>query len=172
MTDNTAKHLVVYVDDEEMNLKLFEAAAPDRWEVKCFNNAKDALDFISKVEPAVVVSDQRMPELTGLDFLQRVLIKRPETTRMVVTAYSERHVILDLLRKAEIFDFITKPWEQDLIVSQVGLAIEEYTKKVEIKKGQIPKLRELIDKTEEIIRSSKQRIEEIDETLKKDRPKK
>jgi CheY-like chemotaxis protein len=121
-----SKPMIVYVDDEPRNLAVFEASVPDTWDLKCFDSAIEALKQIKQLQPWVILSDQRMPGMTGLEFLEVASQILPNTVRIVVTGQSEEGTIVQLIRRAKIFDYITKPWTTEDLIVQIEYGIEYY----------------------------------------------
>lgn len=118
------KPIVIYVDDEPRNLTVFEAALPEDWEVLTFDSAVNALQTMKKIKPWVIVSDQRMPMMTGLEFLEVASQLVPDAQRIVVTGQTEEATIVELVRRAKIYDYITKPWDADDLETRLAKAIE------------------------------------------------
>lgn len=120
------KPLIVFVDDEPQNLVVFEAAMPPEWEVIVFDSPLRALDQITKLEPWIVASDQRMPGMTGVSFLEIVKRTNPKAKRILITGYSEEDLIIDSVRKAAVHDYVRKPWDVDDLCHRMESMIETY----------------------------------------------
>lgn len=120
------KPVIIYVDDEPRNLAVFEASIPSEWTVHVFESAVDALKKIKALEPWVIVSDQRMPVMTGLEFLEVASQLVPNAVRIVVTGQTEEQTIIQLLRRARIFDYITKPWDTEEFLSRLTNGMNFY----------------------------------------------
>jgi|688.fasta_scaffold107459_3 diguanylate cyclase (GGDEF)-like protein len=117
---------ILLVDDEEANLKALERTLREKFEVVLATSASAALEAINRQDFAAVVSDQRMPEMLGSELLSKIAKVKPFITRVILTAHTETNEILDTINRAEIFRFITKPWEnQDLIVT-IQQAVEHH----------------------------------------------
>lgn len=125
------KPSLVYVDDEPHNLVVFEAACPDDWTVHVFDNAAKALEQLDRVKPHVIVTDQRMPGMMGVQFLEIAKKIAPNAIRIIVTGYSDEDLIVESVRKAQIFDYIKKPWDVDDLVTSIGRAVELYSASAE-----------------------------------------
>jgi signal transduction histidine kinase len=121
------KPVIFYVDDEPFNLTVFEAAMPEEWEIKTFESPLSALKEIERYQPWVIISDQRMPSMNGVEFLELCFKVREKAVRMVATGYSDESLIIDTVRKAKIFDYIRKPWDANDLAERVKRAIESYT---------------------------------------------
>lgn len=117
------KPVIVYVDDEPNNLVVFEASVPEEWEIHTFTSAVEALKALRGLDPWVIVSDQRMPMMTGLEFLEVATQLVPHATRMVVTGQTAEQTIVQLIRRARIFDYVTKPWDPEDLFGRIQNAI-------------------------------------------------
>jgi FixJ family two-component response regulator len=120
------KPIIFYVDDEPMNLTVFEAGLPADWDIRTFDNPATALAEMRQIKPWVVVSDQRMPGMKGVDFLDKVRQISPESVRIIATGFSDEQLIIESVRRAKIFDYIRKPWDSDDLQSRLELAIQQY----------------------------------------------
>lgn len=127
------KPILVYVDDEPHNLTVFEAAMPEDWEIRSFDSPLKALDAITKMNPWVVVTDQRMPGMAGVNFLEIVKRTHPEAKRVLVTGYSEEDLVIDSIRKAGVHDFIRKPWDVDELFHRIKQVVDTYLLEVDLR---------------------------------------
>lgn len=130
------KPLIIYVDDEPHNLAVFEASLPSEWDVKTFSNPLEALNALPNLKPWVIVSDQRMPGTTGVQYLELARKLHPEAIRIIVTGYSQEELVIESVRKAHVFDYIKKPWEPEDLESSLNRAIQLYQSTQEAKKLQ------------------------------------
>ena len=109
---------ILLVDDEDSNLKALERTLSSRFQCHSYTSPKEALKAIEQMDFSVVVSDQRMPEMKGTEFLAQVAQKKPLMTRVILTAHTDLDEILETINRAEIFRYITKPWEnQELLLA-------------------------------------------------------
>jgi signal transduction histidine kinase len=109
---NTKEHLIVYVDDERPNRIVFEQSFGNRFNVRALSSAKAALELLRNESAAVVITDQRMPEMSGHDLLLKVKQLYPETVRVVITAYSDLDPILAAVNEGLVARYIIKPWDR------------------------------------------------------------
>lgn len=122
------KPKIIYVDDEPHNLVVFEAAiVEDAWEILTYDNPVKALQALDSVEPSVIVTDQRMPGMMGVQFLELARKIHPNAVRIMATGYSDEDLIVESVRKAQIFDYIRKPWEPDDLHASLKRALDFYT---------------------------------------------
>lgn len=126
------KPLVVYVDDEPINLTVFEAAMPEEWEIQVFESPLQALDALTNLNPCIVVSDQKMPGMVGVNFLEIVKRTHPTAKRVIVTGYSEEDLVVDSIRKAGVHDYIRKPWDVEDLVHRLTSVMETYNLEKEL----------------------------------------
>ena len=129
-----SKPVIMFVDDEPHNLAVFEASMPEGWEVHIFDNPLSAMEQISVLRPNVIVSDQRMPGMKGVKFLELGSQLSPGSVRILVTGYSDEDLIIESVRSAKVFDYIRKPWDVDELVKrlQAGVQHSELTAQREI----------------------------------------
>lgn len=149
------KPVIVYIDDEPRNLTVFEASVPEEWNVICFDSAVQALQKIKEINPWIIISDQKMPQMTGLEFLEVASQLLPEAIRIVVTGQTEEQTIIQLVRRAKIFDYLTKPWDTETLISQLKKAIEFHILSNERKRA----LEELKLKAAELEKANAREIE-------------
>jgi FixJ family two-component response regulator len=118
------KPLLYYIDDEPHNLVVFEAAMPDTWTVKTFDSAAQALTSIVGDQPLLIVTDQRMPQMNGVQFLELAKSLVPNAVRIIVTGYSDEDLVVESVRRAQIFDYIKKPWDVEDLLKSLNRALE------------------------------------------------
>jgi len=98
----------------------------DLWDFKIFEDPKEALSIIKEFQPWVIISDQRMPTMLGTDFLEKAREIYPNSIRILVTGYSDEGVVIESVRKAHVFDYIKKPWDDDDFEIRVNQAINRF----------------------------------------------
>jgi len=111
---------VLYVDDEPINLRVFEANFRDRFRVLTCQVPTDALTLLANRAPeiGVLISDQRMPEMTGVELLERANEIAPDVIRMVITAYSDVQAVIDAVNRGRVTRYFVKPWiKEDLLAA-------------------------------------------------------
>ena len=119
--------LILYVDDERGNRVVFEQSLNAEFNLLTAQNAAEALELLSRHEVAVVVSDIRMPSMTGEELLRIVKERHPQTIRMVVTAYADVEPILRAINEGLVARYIIKPWIRTELVQVLRWAIEAWT---------------------------------------------
>lgn len=119
--------LVLYVDDERGNRVVFEQSLTAEFNVMTAASAAEALEILEKHEVAVIVSDMRMPTMSGDDLLRIVKERFPQIIRMVVTAYADVDPILRAINEGLVARYIIKPWIRAELVQVLRWAIEAWT---------------------------------------------
>src|SRR3954470_14782375 len=119
--------LVLYVDDERGNRVVFEQSLNSEFNLRTASSAAEALDVLDKHEVAAVVSDMRMPSMSGEELLRIVKERHPEVIRMVVTAYADVEPILRAINEGLVARYIIKPWIRAELVQVLRWATEAWT---------------------------------------------
>jgi signal transduction histidine kinase len=155
--ENSHKEPVLYVDDESENLQGFEYLLRRDFEVFLATSAKEGLEILREHEIKVVLTDQRMPEMTGIEFLEQVIRESPESIRIVVTAYSDSSTILQAINQGKAYHFITKPWNNAELKNIIKRAVETYN----LRRDKLMLINHLQNINEELL-NAKQKAEEAD----------
>ena len=116
----TEKYNILLVDDEEDNLALLYRTLRGSYNLDKSTSPTKALDMLDDKQYHLVISDHKMPEMDGVEFLKKVLEKSPNTMRILLTAYSDANILIDAINYAKIYRYIKKPYtpeELQLIVS-------------------------------------------------------
>lgn len=120
------KPAILYIDDEEANVKAFEASFRREFDITATTSLPFALDALSKKEFQVVICDQKMPGVAGTEFLLAISAKYPKSLKVILTAYQDFQVAREALNSGRIFKYMLKPWDRDEIIQTVNLANELY----------------------------------------------
>ncbi len=122
---------VLYVDDERDNLRIFELTFRRDFTVLTASSAQEGLELLSQHPVAVVLSDQRMPGIEGVEFLRRVRELDSRALRILVTAYGDAKILSEAINDGNIYRYVAKPWEPDDLRLTVQRAIEAYALEAE-----------------------------------------
>lgn len=122
---------VLYVDDEKDNLRIFELTFRRDFTVLTASSAMEGLELLAQHPVAVVLSDQKMPGIEGVEFLRRVRELDSRTVRILVTAYGDAKILGDAINDGNIYRYVAKPWEPDDMRLTVQRAIEAYALEAE-----------------------------------------
>lgn len=115
---------VLFVDDEERVLRSLEMLFRARFKVYTTTDGHEAVDIARRDRIHVVVSDQRMPAITGVEVLRKVREVSPNTMRLLLTGYSDLQAIVDSVNEGEIFRYLSKPWSAKEIMNTVNQAAQ------------------------------------------------
>lgn len=121
-TDQTDKITVLFVDDEEENLKSYRTNFRRELSVLTAMSADSAFDILEFEKVDVIVSDQRMPETTGVEFLAKTKELYPAIQRIIVTGYSDIEAVVNAINKAQVFNYLTKPFTPEELLAQIKKA--------------------------------------------------
>lgn len=116
------KAKLLFVDDEERILNALRSVFRNQYNVFTASSGPEAMEFLKRFHPHVVISDQRMPEMTGVEFLRQVKDFAPRTVRILLTGYSDLASIVGSINDGEVFRFISKPWDNAEIQKTIGEA--------------------------------------------------
>lgn len=116
------KAKLLFVDDEERILNALRSVFRANYNVFTASSGPEAMEFLKRFRPHVVISDQRMPEMTGVEFLRQVKEFAPQTVRILLTGYSDLASIVGSINDGEVFRFISKPWDNAEIQKTIGEA--------------------------------------------------
>jgi DNA-binding NtrC family response regulator len=121
---NSERAAVLFVDDEERILRSLRMQFRGRYDVLMTTSGHEALQIVRSRPVHVVVSDQRMPEMLGVDLLRQVREASPATMRLLLTGYSDLQAIVASVNEGEIFRFIEKPWQPQYLLDVVEQAVQ------------------------------------------------
>ncbi len=123
---------ILVVDDEEAILETMTYTFEDDYQVLTATSASQALDLLERDGPvAVVISDQRMPEMTGVEFLAKVFEMEPTTARIILTGFADMNAIIRAINDGHVYAYITKPWEPADLKQVVRRAVDHHVLAVE-----------------------------------------
>lgn len=117
---------VLCVDDETANLRLLERLFRGSYEVMTASSAKEGLDLLSVHDFALIISDQRMPGITGIDFLKQAAEMRRQTVRIMLTGYTDASTLVEAINSGVVYKYVTKPWVNDDLLATVKRALQHY----------------------------------------------
>lgn len=128
------KQTILCVDDEIDNVDALERLFRKKYNVLKATSAQQALDLLDQnPDPvSVIISDQRMPGMTGVEFLEQTIEKHPHTVRMLLTGYTDLESVIMAVNKGQIFRYLTKPWDPIDLANTVDHAAERFRLGVEL----------------------------------------
>jgi two-component system, cell cycle response regulator len=127
------KEKILYVDDDEKIIKTLKNQLDEKYNVDYFANPINALKSITQDNfYAVVIADMKMPGLDGINFLEKVKRKSPQTTRIMITGNAELDIAIDAINKGQIFKFLTKPCLKQDLINTIEQAIKNYRNRMKL----------------------------------------
>lgn len=124
---------VLYVDDEINNLNSFKAAFRRDFEIFTAISAKEGRKILDSQEIGVIITDQRMPGMTGIEFLESILSVYPDTIRILLTGFSDINAVMDAINRGQVYKYLVKPWQNDELKMYIENALEIYNLRKENK---------------------------------------
>jgi CheY-like chemotaxis protein len=122
---------ILFVDDEPSVLDGYRRMLHRDFEVDTANSGDDGLALLRGTGPyAVVVSDMRMPGMNGAEFLTKVRQEAPDTVRVLLTGYSDMDAAIEAVNEGNIFRYLTKPCQREVLVKAITLSLEQYRKTI------------------------------------------
>lgn len=148
---------VLYVDDEENNLNSFRAALRRNYNVYTAISGDEGMELLMKYDIHVVVTDQRMPNMTGVQFLQHIPSEQ-DSIRIILTGFSDMESIIEAINTGKVYRYITKPWDKDELKITIDNAIET----VMLRRNNKQLIQELQVHNEQLEEKVRERTKEIE----------
>jgi response regulator RpfG family c-di-GMP phosphodiesterase len=116
---------ILYIDDEKINLLNFQQTFGREFQIHTAASGEEGLTLLAATgEMEIVIADQRMPGLSGIDLLFKVRELYPDSVRIVITAYTETRDLIDAINRGHIYKYIVKPWDVDNLRTTLQNAIQ------------------------------------------------
>ncbi|MBY0358136.1 MAG: response regulator [Candidatus Obscuribacterales bacterium] len=120
------RHKILLVDDEPANLRLLQRVLGRDYEILSAQSGTAALDILKQSKVSLIISDQRMPGLTGVQLLQQSLALDPDAIRILLTGYTDIQALIDAINTGQIYKYVQKPWDAEDLKLTVKRALEAY----------------------------------------------
>ena len=118
---------LLLVDDEENILHaLLRLLRRDGYTILTAHGGAEGLAVLAEQPVGVILSDQRMPEMSGVEFLEHAKEIQPDTVRLMLSGYTELHAVTDAINRGSIYRFITKPWDDEVLRASIRQAFEQF----------------------------------------------
>ena len=124
---------ILYVDDEQNNLTAFKATFRRDFKIFTAISAAEGVKVLDEEDIHILITDQRMPVMTGVEFLESILEKYPDMIRILLTGYTDIEAVIDAINKGQVYRYITKPWDETELRMTIKNAFEVYNLKKENK---------------------------------------
>jgi response regulator RpfG family c-di-GMP phosphodiesterase/HD-like signal output (HDOD) protein len=119
-------HKIMVVDDEPANLRLLERLFRRDYQVITASSGDEALELLNQHDVSVLVSDQRMPGMTGIELLKRSAEFRPHMVRIILTGYTDVGALVEAINCGHVYKYVTKPWSNDDLRLTVERALQHH----------------------------------------------
>lgn len=120
---------VLYLDDEAHNLTAFRAAFRRSFQVHVTTEPTEAVQLLKQHPIEVIISDQKMPSLSGVEFFELVMPDFPDPIRMLLTGHADIDAVIDAINKGQIYKYISKPWNEAELYALVEEASAQFRRK-------------------------------------------
>lgn len=117
---------VLYIDDEPHNLTSFKASFRRIFNVYISEDTDEARRIMENKDIQVILSDQRMPKMTGIEFFESIIEFYPDPIRILVTGYTDINAVIDAINRGQVYKYLTKPWNEDDVRHAIENAHEVY----------------------------------------------
>lgn len=117
---------ILIVDDEPSNLRALQRLLARHYTVVTAGGGAEALELILQHDFAAIICDQRMPQMTGIEFLIEAAELRQQTVRLLLTGYTDVETLVEAINSGAVYQYVTKPWNNDDLVQTVRRALEHY----------------------------------------------
>jgi signal transduction histidine kinase len=151
------RHTILVVDDEPDVVKSVQDLLRFDYRVLGATRASEGIRLLQTEEVHIVMSDQRMPEMTGVQFLDQVRGQHPEAMRLLFTGYADIKAVIDAINQGNVYRYITKPWDPDELQAVIREAVERYdlifernalTEELKVKNGELAQANEELRKSD------------------------
>jgi putative two-component system response regulator len=120
------KYKLLIVDDELPNLRLIERLFAAEYECLSASSGPEAIRLLEQHDVAIIITDQRMSEMTGIDLLKRTAQLRPHMVRILLTGYTDVEALVEAINCGLVYMYFTKPWNNDDLKLKISRACEHY----------------------------------------------
>jgi two-component system, NtrC family, response regulator AtoC len=126
MTVDLKRYPILVVDDEQDNLDAFRFNFRKVFDIVTANSGAEALEILQQRDIAVVVTDQRMPKMTGVELLREVRNQKPAVVGLILTAFTDVDVLIEAVNLGQVYRYITKPWDAKEVRGVLQYALERF----------------------------------------------
>jgi response regulator RpfG family c-di-GMP phosphodiesterase len=125
------RHPILLVDDEPEILFSLRGLLRMEFELYTAESGAEALEILHRHPVHVIMTDQRMPQMTGVELLRRAQDECPEAIRIVFTGYADIKAVIDAINQGQVYRYLTKPWDPDELVTVLHQACDQYDRLAE-----------------------------------------
>ena len=154
--DPSEKPEILYIDDEVDNLLVFKSAFRRHYKVHTAQSGEEGLEILKEKDVSLVITDQRMPRMTGVQFLQH-LPEDKDLIRMILTGYSDMESIIEAINTGKVYRYIVKPWDKEELKMTMDNAIEAFR----LRRSNKQLIQELKNANEDLEHKVEERTQEV-----------
>ena len=125
------RHSLLIVDDEKEILRSLTLTFTEDYEIFTASSGAEALEILQQQDIALIITDQRMPKMTGVELLEKVIQINPQIIRIILTGYTDTAALVQAINQGHIYQYVTKPWERQELRLIVRRALETYELEIE-----------------------------------------
>jgi response regulator RpfG family c-di-GMP phosphodiesterase len=135
MDTSQRRYKLLYVDDEESNLRIFKMTFKRHYDIFTAISGQEAIKILHQEAIQLIITDQKMPEMTGTEFLEKTIPEFPNIIRIILTGFSDIEAVVRAINKANVYRYVTKPWDREELkkIIDEGLALYQYREDKDIK---------------------------------------
>jgi len=120
------RHKILVVDDEAANLRLLKRVLSDEYDVIEAQSGAEGLEVLKEHAISLIITDQRMPGITGVQLLEQSIDFRPQAIKILLTGYTDIQALIDAINSGKVYKYVPKPWDADELKLTVRRALEAY----------------------------------------------
>jgi serine phosphatase RsbU (regulator of sigma subunit) len=151
-SDSDPIYSILYIDDEENNLISFKSTFRRDYHIHVASSGQEALEIMENNHIQLVITDQRMPDMSGIEFLEQIVPLYPDCMRMIMTGFSDLEAVIQAINKGNIYRYVSKPWNREDLKITIDSALEVYNLKSQN--------RHLIEDLQEANRTLERKVQE------------
>jgi response regulator RpfG family c-di-GMP phosphodiesterase len=128
------QHTVLVVDDEPANLRMVERLLRRDYRVLTAPSGEAALEILRSEEVTLIITDQRMPGISGTELLRESVRTNPDAVRIILTGYTDIDALIDAINSSRVYRFVSKPWDPVQLKETIDTAIRDRQRTLEEKR--------------------------------------
>jgi response regulator RpfG family c-di-GMP phosphodiesterase len=128
------QYTILVVDDEPANLRMVERLLRGSYRVMTATSGEEALEILRHEAVDLIITDQRMPGMSGTDLLRESMQTTPDATRIILTGFTDIEALIEAINTSRVFKFVSKPWDPTHLKSVIEYSLHEHQKQLDLKK--------------------------------------
>lgn len=128
------QYTILAVDDEPANLRMIERLLRKDYRVLTAASGEEALEILQRESVDLIVTDQRMPGMSGTDLLRASMQTSPDATRIILTGFTDLEALIEAINTSRVYKFVSKPWDPINLKAIIDDALGEHQRQLDMKK--------------------------------------